>query len=314
MKQFRFIVTLLAISLFSVGCSSTNTTDEVSEEEVDTNTEVVNEEEKDPVRVKVKRKDEEKEKEEAPYVPSDEELALFEIKGIEDLKIEQQEIDNLYDENNNFPAHTEKEIVMDFADDNGMIEFALDDQPVRNITSEDGKINNITNYSDHFIDMTNEVAFVYPEEKIETLYNIVVHQSPDAIGGYDGDGDIDFRSFDELTNLERAMLTSIGLTGPLLNALDEMMMTDSFDEETYEVIAEQFELLGSPTVLIPAPQTFYDYELFNIMLIIKDTWMELGNYSDPNEDFDAFVDSYTELRQITNNLFAYLYVTIGDLD
>ncbi|HLS66283.1 MAG TPA: hypothetical protein VK029_04725 [Pseudogracilibacillus sp.] len=312
MKFIRWMITLIACLSLMIACSAPESTEQNDDAEEQTLKEGTSntEEEKEKKR-KEKR---ERQKEEEVAEVNNEDIALFEVNDIEDLKIQEKKVDNLYDDEGNFPAHTEKEIFRDFADDDGWIEFELDDQPVRNITSEDGKINNITNYSDHFIDITSDVALVYPEEHIEALYNIVISQPADFIEGYDGDGNIPFRTFDEITSLERAILASIGMTGPLLNVLDEMIMEDSIDEETYEVIIEQFDKLGSPTVLIPAPQNLTDYELFNIMLIVKDSWMQLASYEDMHEDYDSFVETYTGLREMTNNLFAYLYVTIGEIE
>lgn len=291
------LIPILLITLFLIGCSSQDHPGEEQEDMTKEETEAITEENDAEV-------EESKE----------EELELFEITSIDDLKIKEKKLNNLYDDDRNFPAHTEKEIMMEYADDDGFIDFSLEDQPVRNITSEDGNINNITNYSDTFIEITDEVAFIFPEKHIEKLYEIVISQPTDMIVGYDGDGEIDFRSFEELTNLERAILSSIGMTGPLLNLFDEMVKVDTFDDEAFEVITEQFKKLGSPTLLIPAPQSLTDYELFNIMLVLKEDWMQLGNYEDFEEEADEIIDDYTQLREDTNNLFAYLFITIGGIE
>lgn len=324
MVSLRWLAVFAVCLLFLFSCSVADTAED-EEEEVKTESEEEVEEEdeeeenNDETEEKEEVEEEKKEsleRDETKQLPgiTEEELALLEVYSIEDMRIEMIELDNLYDEDNNFPAHTEKEIVIEFSDEEGFINFDLDDQPIRNITSEDGKINNITNYSDHFIDMLEEVAFVYPEENLEVLYKFVVTQGPEIVEGYDGDDDIDFRPFDELTNLERAMLSAVGFTAPLLNGIEEMIMTESFDEEAYEVIIDQFDIIGAPSVLIPAPQSLYDYELFNIMLMIKESWLSFSQFEDPEEDYDAFIESYLQLRQVTNNIFAYLFITIGEIE
>lgn len=268
----------------------------------------------DKERYKEEKKNKRKERE-ASYEKEKSDENILVASSIEELKIEREKLKNLYGDDGNFPKHTKKEVVKQFADDDGMIKFALDDQPVRNITVDDERINNITNYSDHYIDISYDEAFVYPEEHIVELYEAVVTQSPDMIEGFERDGKIDFRSYDELTNLETALLMAIGFTGPLLNELDDMIARESFDEETYEVIREQFLSLGEPSVLIPAPQSFTDMELFNIMLIMKELWYEIGHIEDPEDDLDEFLNIYSIIREETNNLFAYLFVTLsGEYD
>src|SRR5699024_1153187 len=80
-----------------------------------------------------------------------------------ELTIPKKDIDSPFGEDGNIKnQHTEQEIVEEYMDDEGRIYFDLDDDPIRSITNEDETINNITNYSDAYIDMNEEVAYVLP--------------------------------------------------------------------------------------------------------------------------------------------------------
>src|SRR5699024_11859100 len=76
---------------------------------------------------------------------------------------------------------TEQEIVEEYMDDEGRIYFDLDDDPIRSITNEDETINNITNYSDAYIDMNEEVAYVLPEESISFAYDFFISNTTEVL-------------------------------------------------------------------------------------------------------------------------------------
>ena len=237
---------------------------------------------------------------------------------IEQYTLPTQPIDNLYNDDKNLPAHTEVEIVDEYMGDDGVIYFALDEQPVRNITSPDGKINNITNYSDQFINITEEVAYILPEEEMMDYYHSIISIPADMLGEAeddDADEEPTFRTFEEMTNLEKGIISSIGLTGPLLNELGAIIEHEAYDHELYKHIIKQFEELGSPAILIPAAQTPLDLQLFNNMLMIKELWADLGSFEDPQQDVDELINVYELLRQETNNLLLRInYALSGKYD
>jgi len=59
---------------------------------------------------------------------------------------------------------------------------------------------------------------------------------------------------------------------------------------------------------------FLTCTLYDVMLIIKVRWLILGNQDNPTDNFDEMIENYSELREETNYLFAYLIVTIGSLE
>ena len=154
-----------------------------------------------------------------------------------------------------------------------------------------------------------------PKEDIEVIYNVIVNQDPyNDISGYTGDGDIDFRSFDELTLTELAMIQTIGFTGHYLVLIEDFIESEDFNSDAYEVTMEEASKFAEPMVLIPAPQTPTDYQLFEILTYYKEGWFHLVNISEPEDEIEEFTEIYMQLREVFNNFFAYLFVAIGDVE
>src|SRR5690625_421261 len=113
MKHLPLKVLLLALVLFLTGCSTFNVLDQKNkgkeseeEPEVKVTSKMIND-----------KKNKQRNEDVDPFQPTNEELTLFEVNDIDDIIIERKAIDNLYDDDNNFPTHTEQEIVQEFADD-----------------------------------------------------------------------------------------------------------------------------------------------------------------------------------------------------
>lgn len=291
MKKYFHAILFVTFILLLIGCNNLSNNDDEKKEDVKTETEAsIN-------------NPQESEKAFDEKTNNDNVDNSFDSDAlIQGLELPKEAIENLYDADNNFPTHTEAEIVTEFMDDDGRIYFSLNEHPVRNITSADGKINNITNYSDQLINVVDEIAYMFPEKDMAILHDSIITIPAEMLGEIEDSEEREYRSLAEATNLEKGIISSIGLTGPLLNELDRIIFYEAYDSKLYDHIINEFSELGNPSLLIPAPQTSLDMELFNNMLMIKELWARLGKFTDADQDLDGFIETYELLRQETNNL------------
>lgn len=229
---------------------------------------------------------------------------------LETLVIPKEEMESQFGEDGNYKfEHTEQEIVKEHMDEDGRIYFDLDEHPIRNITSDEGKVNNITNYGDAFINTVDGLAYVIPEDHIDVAYTFFISHPPEDLADKELE---DYRSWEQATNLERGIIQIVELTGPLINELGIMMDHDLYEGEGFEQILQEFEDLGSPVVLIPAPQSMLDLQLFENMQFMKSLWAEIGQFENPAEHKEEFDEIYKELRQETNNLIVRVNYTLSE--
>src|SRR5699024_6105079 len=229
---------------------STNQTEEATKEsEKETST---SEQEKEDNSTEAKE-EEEKETEKEEKVEKDELLEeQSDLFDDGELTIPKEDIDSPFGEDGNIKnQHTEQEIVEEYMDDEGRIYFDLDDDPIRSITNEDESMTNITNYSDAYIDMHEEVAYVLPEESISFAYDFFISNPPEDLRDKEPE---DYRRWEEATNLERGIMQITLLTSVVLNETDSLMDQDKYSGKEMESIQEEFFELGSPNILITAPQ------------------------------------------------------------
>ena len=304
------ILLLIVLCMFIVGCS-TNTTEGETKESDDKETST-SEQEKEDKSTEAKE-DEEKETEKEEKVQKEKDELLEEQSDLFDdgeLTIPKKDIDSPFGEDGNIKnRHTEQEIVEEYMDDEGRIYFDLDDDPIRSITNEDESVNNITNYSDAYIDMNEEVAYVLPEESISFAYDFFISNPPEDLRDKEPE---DYRSWEEATNLERGIMQITLLTSVVLNEVDSLMEQDKYSGEEMESIQEEFFELGSPNILIPAPQSALDMQLFENMLMVQGLWEKFGKFENPEENKEEFEAVYQDLRQEMNNIVIRVNYTLSE--
>lgn len=298
----RKFILFLVLSIFVVGCSSNDLDGETNTSEKETSSK---EEEKE-----VETSETKKDEEEANQVDASLDKEVDDLIGNANLAIPTKEIDSPFGEDGNIiNQHTEIEIVEEHMNEDGRIYFDLDDQPIRSITNEDGSISNITNYSDTYINITEDVAYVLPKEAESFTYNVFMESPPKELRDLQPE---DYRSWEEATNLERGIMQITILTTPILNAIDPLIAQEKYDGEEMKSIQEVFFELGSPNVLTPAPQTVLDYQLFENMQMIKRLWEEVGKFEHTADNHDEFDTLYQELRQEMNNLLVRVNYTLSE--
>lgn len=206
--------------------------------------------------------------------------------------------------------HTEKEIVEEHMDEHGRIYFPLNEYPIRNITSIDGKTSNITNYGDAFINIVDAKAYnLSTQEMIDDAYKLFISNPPKELEGKDPS---EYRTWDKATNLERSIIQIIYLTAPSLNDLGYLIQEDTYSGEIFEQLMTVFEDLGAPTVLIPAPQTPLDIQLFDNMKMVQSLWGQLGQFENPEENKEKFKELYSTVRQEMNNILVRVNYTLSE--
>ncbi|QQK81390.1 hypothetical protein HUG20_16730 [Salicibibacter cibi] len=228
----------------------------------------------------------------------------------EALQIDTMSMDSPYGDDGNLREHTEQETEEEFMDEDGRIYFELDDDPVRSIMSEDGSTIHVTNYHDAFIALTDEEAYKLSDTATkDEVYDLFISTPPEEFDDLDRE---DYRTWEEATNLERGIMQMFELTAPALNDLEYFMENDMYDHEAFSLVLAEFEKLGQPTLLIPAPQSELDMQLYENMEMVKSLWGQLGQFEDPGQNKEEFEELYSELRQETNNLLGRVNATLSE--
>lgn len=228
---------------------------------------------------------------------------------VETLTIQTMDIQSPIGEDGNYKhEHTEREIVEKYMDDEGRIYFDFDEDPIRSVKEMDNDVTHIMNYSDAYIDILENKAYVLPDEKIDGAYNLFISNLPAGAEQTDAS---DYRTWEEATNLERAIMQIVVLTGPLINDLEVMMEHDIYESSGFNHVLNEFYELGNPMVIIPAPQTYYDMQLYQNMQMMHSLWGEIGKFEHAADHKEDFNELYTELRQETNNLIVRVNRTLN---
>src|SRR5690625_4491138 len=124
MKRIKLMLTILTLATLLIACSNeeaNNNKDENENNNNQNNNSLVNNDENH------------NEAGELDGIDTAEEEAFAKIMSVEsldDLKIERKQLDNVIGDDGNYPSYSDQEIVKEFADDEGMIEFDLDDQQI----------------------------------------------------------------------------------------------------------------------------------------------------------------------------------------
>ncbi|WP_336824044.1 hypothetical protein [Sporosarcina sp. USHLN248] len=210
-------------------------------------------------------------------------------------------IPSVYNDEGNFAKkHTMTEY-MKMAEEQGIVRFAMDDFPVRAIVSDDQKVTNITNFADAYIDITNNVAYQIDKSEIPSVYKLFLSAQPEDLIGTPAS---DYRTWEEATNLERGIMQIVILTAPLLNDIGYIIENEEWDHPVLNNVQNDFFTLGSPTVLLPAPQSVTDMVMYDNMMMISSLWERIGRFENIEENKEEFIEVYQKLRSETNNLFA----------
>ncbi len=249
---------ILTLTCFLIACSEDVQHEPIEEKEVHESTPITNDEEVEP---SLDDQISHEEISETSLIDSEE---VFQVQTLS--------IESPFDAEGNIPnVYTDFEIVDELMDDDGRIYFALDEQPIRSIiSSHDENMIHVTNYSDAIIEIVEAQAYTLDEELIEEAYKFFINNPPAELLGTDPN---EYRTWEEATNLERALIQSVYLIGPLLNKLSLIVNYELYDHDSLPTLLEELEKIGSPTALIPAPQSLLDYQLYDNIASVQMMWL-----------------------------------------
>lgn len=206
--------------------------------------------------------------------------------------------------------HTEIEVVDKFSDTDGRIYFDLNDNPIRHILGEDGKNNYIANYYDAFIDIKGARAYdLTNQDHINEVYNFFILNPSKELADKDPS---DYRSWEEATNLERGTMAVTDLLVPYLNHVGFLIEDDIYSGEQFDQVIKEFELLGSPLTILPAPQTVYDVQLYENISMVQSLWRQLADIDNPQDNKDEFKTLYEKIREEMNHLIVRINFILSE--
>ncbi|MFA9456479.1 hypothetical protein ACERJO_06850 [Halalkalibacter sp. AB-rgal2] len=167
----------------------------------------------------------------------------------------------------------------------------------------------ITNYSDTMIDILAAEAYKLEEELIEEAYHFFINNPPAQLLGTDPN---EYRTWDDATNLERAMIQIVYLIAPVLNELDTIANHELYDHEALPILLEEFKKVGSPTTLIPGPQSLLDIQLYDNMSAVQMMWGQLGQFESPEDNREEFIEYLQLVREETTHLVGRVNYTLSE--
>ncbi|WP_413087699.1 hypothetical protein [Terribacillus sp. 179-K 1B1 HS] len=197
----------------------------------------------------------------------------------------------------------------EYGDENDMIHFNLEEGPIRSVSTGDN-MKNIVNYGDAYINILEAQAFALENEAdIHAAYDLFISNPPEQLKDLTS---ADYRSWEEATNVEKGIMQMVFLIAPAVGDTKYIVENDLYDEEALAALQEQFERIGSPNVLIPAPQTALDLQLYDNAMMVQTLWGELGQFEDPQTNKEEFAALYKQVNQETNNLLVRVNYTLSE--
>ncbi|WP_035432575.1 hypothetical protein [Bacillus sp. UNC322MFChir4.1] len=178
------------------------------------------------------------------------------------------------------------------------------DHPIRRVTSENNRTTDISNYGDLVINIRTE-------EPLENLSSNLVKEGY-AFITVQQDSSFQYKSWDEITNLERALVKVVYASLPVFRVLETPARKGDFSN-TAE-ITEALTYLrkgGEFDYMAPVAQGEVDQGLFQKNDKLKKSWSKLANIENPKENKTAFSQAYEEARQETNNMIGLLNILLS---
>ncbi|MDM5188052.1 hypothetical protein QUF99_12195 [Bacillus sp. DX4.1] len=196
---------------------------------------------------------------------------------------------------------TKDEELKEHVDKNGYIFYT--EHPIRRVTSDDGKRTNIFNYGDSFINLNTEEPLVnLPKEYIPKAFSFVTDYN---------DPSFQYRTWDETTNLERALIKTVFVSFSVFRILDVPGKQGDFSSPEIKDALSYIQRGGSFEYAAPAPQSQSDIGLYEKCGIMKKSWEQLAAVENPENNKDAFKDAYANARQETNNMILMLNILLS---
>lgn len=199
-------------------------------------------------------------------------------------------------------TETLKELQDQYADKLGYIRIPLDDHPVRRVSEEGSKNINVANYSDTVVDMNAEVPIhANTQRLIDDAFPFFTSvQAPD----------VTYITWDEATNLERAMVKTLFISREGLLITEDAMNNKDYSSQSFQDSMDFFRVTAKFESMAPVAQHPYDITLSELYDKARKSWGELAAM-DPKQDEVAFAEKYQTARTDANNAMGLLNILLS---
>ncbi|WP_336781312.1 hypothetical protein [Paenibacillus illinoisensis] len=199
-------------------------------------------------------------------------------------------------------TETLKELQDQYADKLGYIRIPLDDHPVRRVSEEGSKNINVANYSDTVVDMNAEVPIHANTQRLidDAFPFFTTVQAPD----------VTYITWDEATNLERAMVKTLFISREGLLITEDAMNNKDYSSQSFQDSMDFFRVTAKFESMAPVAQHPYDITLSELYDKARKSWGELAAM-DPKQDEAAFAEKYQTARSDANNAMGLLNILLS---
>lgn len=197
---------------------------------------------------------------------------------------------------------TLEELKQKYADKLGYIRVPLNDHPVRRVSEEGSKNINIANYSDAVVNMNTGIPIHSDSQRLidDAFPFFTTVQAPE----------VSYVSWEEATNLERAMVKTLFISRQALLLTEDAMKNKDYTSQSFTDSMEFFKNAAEFDSMAPVAQHTYDITLTKLYDKARESWAKLAAI-DPKQDEAAFAEKYTEARTEANNVMGLLNILLS---
>ncbi|CAM3315974.1 hypothetical protein HP548_28260 [Paenibacillus taichungensis] len=197
---------------------------------------------------------------------------------------------------------TLEELKQKYADKLGYIRVPLNDHPVRRVSEEGSKNINIANYSDAVVNMNTGIPIHSDSQRLidDAFPFFTTVQAPE----------VSYVSWEEATNLERAMVKTLFISRQALLLTEDAMKNKDYTSQSFKDSMVFFKNAAEFDSMAPVAQHTYDITLTKLYDKARESWAKLAAI-DPEQDEAAFAEKYTEARTEANNVMGLLNILLS---
>lgn len=197
---------------------------------------------------------------------------------------------------------TLEELKKQYADKLGYIRIPLNDYPVRRVSEEGSKNINVANYSDAVVDMNAGVPIHSDSQRLidDAFPFFTTVQAPDE----------SYVTWEEATNLERAMVKTLFIAREGLLITEDAMKNKDYNSTSFQDSMDFFRVTAKFESMAPVAQHPRDITLSTLYDKARTSWGKLAAM-DPEQDEAAFAEMYKTTRTDANNAMGLLNVLLS---
>lgn len=194
------------------------------------------------------------------------------------------------------------ELKQQYADQLGYIRIPLDDHPVRRVSENNSKNINVANYSDAVVDVNAGVPIHSDSQRLidDAFPYFTTVQAPDE----------SYVTWEEATNLERAMVKTLFIAREGLLITEDAMKNKDYSSTSFQDSMDFFRVTAKFESMAPVAQHPRDITLSTLYDKARTSWGKLAE-TDPDQDEAAFAEMYKTARTDANNAMGLLNVLLS---